>query len=74
MSTNISLCLNSIDQQIVISDLSCRSMSETIAQDLPPNIFRVCGKYRLRRKLGSGSFGLSKTLVVRLFSILTLAR
>lgn len=25
--------------------------------DLPPGVFRVCGKYRLRKKIGSGSFG-----------------
>ena len=25
--------------------------------DLPPGVFRVCGKYRLRKKVGSGSFG-----------------
>jgi len=25
--------------------------------DLPPGVFRVCGKYRLRNKIGSGSFG-----------------
>ncbi|KAF8235362.1 kinase-like protein [Tricholoma matsutake] len=24
--------------------------------DLPPGVFRVCGKYRLRKKIGSGSF------------------
>lgn len=26
-------------------------------EDLPPGVFRVCGKYRLRNKIGSGSFG-----------------
>ena len=25
--------------------------------DLPPGVFRVCGKYRLHKKIGSGSFG-----------------
>jgi serine/threonine protein kinase len=25
--------------------------------DLPPGVFRVCGKYRLCEKIGSGSFG-----------------
>ena len=25
--------------------------------DLPPGVFRVCGKYRLRKKVGSRSFG-----------------
>ncbi|KAF8226875.1 kinase-like protein [Tricholoma matsutake] len=25
--------------------------------DLPPGVFRVCGKYRLCKKIGSGSFG-----------------
>ena len=25
--------------------------------NLPPGVFRICGKYRLREKIGSGSFG-----------------
>jgi hypothetical protein len=25
--------------------------------DLPSDVFHVCGKYRLRKKIGSGSFG-----------------
>lgn len=27
--------------------------------DLPPGLYRVCGKYRLRKKIGSGAFSTS---------------
>jgi hypothetical protein len=33
--------------------------------NLPPGIFRICGKYRLRRKIGSGSFGASLQATMR---------
>ena len=33
--------------------------------DLPPGVFRVCGKYRLRKKIGSGSFGAFQHILLR---------
>jgi len=35
--------------------------------DLPPGVFRVCGKYRLRKKIGSGSFGAFQVISLAIF-------
>ena len=35
--------------------------------DLPPGVFRVCGKYRLHKKIGSGSFGVFQVVSLAIF-------